>query len=242
MLRSNFDTGHDRDPTETAGLALKQIFEIARHPRQRNSSRASRAAAPEISSPMATGGAARRLCPLRADPNTTVLAEHLSLPLIESVRLTNKVSQNLHAELLLRAVGLREERFWRHRRRSVGGTGFSEHLSGVADGDVVLSDGSGLARDDLVTPRATVAALALRRAAALGIGLHFHISGGRRRTERSTGRMLGTAAAGRIFAKTGETGSRPRRCPVSRPPLAASIWFSPCSAITTRSVLAIRRR
>ena len=31
--------------------------------------------------------------------------------------------------------------------------------AGVADGDVILSDGSGLARDDLVTPRAIVTLL-----------------------------------------------------------------------------------
>src|SRR6185437_11206201 len=35
-------------------------------------------------------------------PPPTVLAEHISLPLIEDVRVTNKTSQNLHAEMDLR--------------------------------------------------------------------------------------------------------------------------------------------
>ncbi len=96
-----------------------------------------------------------------------VLAEHVSQPLIEIVRMTNKVSQNLHAEILLRAVG--REKF------GVGSTAAGLKAerdflkaAGVADGDVVLSDGSGLARDDLVTPRAAVARFELRAAAALG--------------------------------------------------------------------------
>ena len=77
---------------------------------------------------------------------------------IECVRLTNKISQNLHAELLLRTVA-----------REKAGYGSAEaglkieqdflKTAGVIDGDVVLSDGSGLARDDLVTPRAVVALL-----------------------------------------------------------------------------------
>ena len=38
-------------------------------------------------------------------PPPLVLAEHVSLPLIEDVRVTNKTSQNLHAELDLRLIG-----------------------------------------------------------------------------------------------------------------------------------------
>src|SRR5258708_40324261 len=34
-------------------------------------------------------------------PVETVLAEHISLPLSEDIRLTNKNSENLHAELML---------------------------------------------------------------------------------------------------------------------------------------------
>ena len=139
------------DPAETAGLALKQIFE-SRSVRVTGTVRVNHAAPPEIypDAPVVVGP-----LPVPVDPNTTVLAEHLSLPLIESVKLTNKVSQNLHAELLLRAVA--------HEKKGFGITDAGLWVEqdflksiGVADGDVVLSDGSGLARDDLVTPRAIV--------------------------------------------------------------------------------------
>ena len=72
-----------------------------------------------------------------------VLAEHISEPLLESIRVTNKMSQNLHAELLLRAVGA--------RKLGVGSTAAGLKMerdflkaAGVADGDILLSDGSGL--------------------------------------------------------------------------------------------------
>ena len=38
-------------------------------------------------------------------PTPQVLAEHISLPLIEDVKVINKISQNLHAEMALRLVG-----------------------------------------------------------------------------------------------------------------------------------------
>lgn len=88
-------------------------------------------------------------------PNPLVLAEHLSPPLIESVRATNKLSLNLHAELFLRTAA--------REKTGLGSTAMGLQLerdflrkAGIADGAVVLSDGSGLARDDLATPRAMV--------------------------------------------------------------------------------------
>ena len=48
---------------------------------------------------------------------------------------------------------------WDRPRRASRSSEDFLHAAGVADGDVVLSDGSGLARDDLVTPRAMVALL-----------------------------------------------------------------------------------
>ena len=40
-----------------------------------------------------------------------ILAEHTSPPLLESIRMLNKISQNLHAELLLRTIA-REKSGW----------------------------------------------------------------------------------------------------------------------------------
>jgi D-alanyl-D-alanine carboxypeptidase/D-alanyl-D-alanine-endopeptidase (penicillin-binding protein 4) len=130
-----------------------------------------------------------------------VLAEHVSLPLLESIRLTNKVSHDLHAEMLLRTVA-----------REKAGAGLTDagiwveqdflKTAGIADGDVVLSDGSGLANSDLVTPRSLVQLL--RYAAEQPWGADFlstlPIAGADGTLED---RMKGTVAAGLIRAKTG---------------------------------------
>jgi serine-type D-Ala-D-Ala carboxypeptidase/endopeptidase (penicillin-binding protein 4) len=112
------------------------------------------------------------------------------------------MSHNLHAELLLRAVG--------HERLGVGSTAAGLkverdflHAAGVADGDIILNDGSGLARDDLVTPRGMVALL--QYAARQPWGGDFRstlpVAGSDGTLE---GRMTGSAASGLIQAKTGE--------------------------------------
>jgi D-alanyl-D-alanine carboxypeptidase/D-alanyl-D-alanine-endopeptidase (penicillin-binding protein 4) len=90
----------------------------------------------------------------RAIPNQSlVLASYQSKPLIEDVRVINKVSQNLHAEILLRLLG---------RERGTAGTvegglevlrGFLNQ-AGVASEQYLFYDGSGLSRQNLVTPHA----------------------------------------------------------------------------------------
>ena len=130
-----------------------------------------------------------------------VLAEHMSQPLIESIRATNKLSLNSHAELFLR-VAARE-------KTGVGSAAMGLKLereflkgAGIADGDVVLSDGSGLARDDLVTPRAVVQLL--RYAASQAWGARFAstlpIAGVDGTLDN---RLEGARAGGLIQAKTG---------------------------------------
>ena len=74
---------------------------------------------------------------------------------MEDVRVINKVSQNLHAEILLRLLG---------RERGNAGTieGGLEVLrgfltqAGIAGDQYVFYDGSGLSRQNLVTPHAIV--------------------------------------------------------------------------------------
>lgn len=106
-----------------------------------------------------------------------LLAEHLSLPLVAEVTLINKVSQNLHAEMLLRHLGQREppqaalpERprrpYQPPPRRADGSTEAGLEVlrawlanAGIDPADVSLTDGSGLSRRNLVTPQAVVALL-----------------------------------------------------------------------------------
>jgi D-alanyl-D-alanine carboxypeptidase/D-alanyl-D-alanine-endopeptidase (penicillin-binding protein 4) len=84
-----------------------------------------------------------------------VLASYQSKPLIEDVRVINKVSQNLHAEILLRLLG---------REKGAAGTvegglevlrGFLNQ-AGVPSDQYLFYDGSGLSRQNLVTPQAVV--------------------------------------------------------------------------------------
>jgi len=86
----------------------------------------------------------------------TVLAEHLSPPLAEAIKAVNKESENLHAEMLLRTLG----RMLNNRGSLEGGLDalntFVTQQVGILPGETYFSDGSGLSREDLVAPHATV--------------------------------------------------------------------------------------
>src|SRR5208283_1541345 len=83
----------------------------------------------------------------------TVLATHLSPPLEQDLILTNKTSQNLHAEIMLRNIAATYE--CEHTARK-GVQWVRQYLlyAGVDKDDFVFYDGSGLSGKDLVTPRA----------------------------------------------------------------------------------------
>ncbi len=206
LVRGSIPLGHApipldfamTQPAETAALTLKQLLE-ARGVRVMGSALAQHAPPPE--STAAGAPVFPSTGPPASPPPAVVLAEHLSPPLIESIRVTNKVSQNLHAELLLRTVG--------REKTGLGSTAAGLQVerdflaaAGIADGDVVLSDGSGLSRDDLVTPRAVVALL--RYVARQPWGADFlstlPVAGVDGTLED---RMKDTPARGRIEAKTG---------------------------------------
>ena len=80
-----------------------------------------------------------------------VLAEHESLPLSQDVKVTLKVSQNLHAEMLLRTLS----RVQNHKGSLEDGldilNGFAQRI-GIAPEEVQFAGGSGLSRETLVTP------------------------------------------------------------------------------------------
>jgi len=109
-----------------------------------------------------------RACPTPCGdglPTTSpeLLAAHVSPPLREDVRITNKVSQNLHAELLLRQLGNAlsqdgTERGIDNASTAQGARVVREFLlgAGLDADDFVFFDGSGLSGHDLVTPRAIV--------------------------------------------------------------------------------------
>jgi D-alanyl-D-alanine carboxypeptidase/D-alanyl-D-alanine-endopeptidase (penicillin-binding protein 4) len=94
--------------------------------------------------------------------HSTVLAEHISLPLAADIKLTNKISQNLHAELLLR-TSARQVGVWKTPEDLVKFAGEFYATAGIAPADVSQTDGSGLSEHDLVTPRAVVGLLSYAR-------------------------------------------------------------------------------
>ena len=88
-----------------------------------------------------------------------VLASHNSVPIAQDITVTNKVSQNLHAELLLRLLG----KIHGSDGSFVQGTRVVRQFlldAGVDDADFFLYDGSGMSPDDRVAPRAFTQLLA----------------------------------------------------------------------------------
>ncbi|MDD5541548.1 MAG: D-alanyl-D-alanine carboxypeptidase/D-alanyl-D-alanine-endopeptidase [Acidobacteriia bacterium] len=131
----------------------------------------------------------------------TVLAEIVSHPLSEDLKVIAKVSQNLHAEVLLRLIGAQVK-----NEGSVRAGLAAEHeflnQAGVNDNDYQLNDGSGMDGHNLVAPRATVQLLRYNwaqpyRDAFVDL---LPIAG----TDGTiASRFKETAAAGKVFAKTG---------------------------------------
>ena len=85
-----------------------------------------------------------------------VLAEHVSPPLSEAIKVVNKESENLHAEMLLRTLG-----HVQNNHGSLAGglealNAFAKQQVGILPGETYFSDGSGLSREDLVAPHAAV--------------------------------------------------------------------------------------
>ncbi|HEX4583179.1 MAG TPA: D-alanyl-D-alanine carboxypeptidase/D-alanyl-D-alanine-endopeptidase, partial [Acidobacteriaceae bacterium] len=87
-----------------------------------------------------------------------VLASHVSPPLIEDLTVTNKLSQNLHAEITLRTLG---KLLARDGSLEQGTRVVRQFLIsiGVRPQDYFFFDGSGLSNQDLITPRAATTLL-----------------------------------------------------------------------------------
>jgi D-alanyl-D-alanine carboxypeptidase/D-alanyl-D-alanine-endopeptidase (penicillin-binding protein 4) len=129
------------------------------------------------------------------------LARRVSAPLIEDLRIADKVSQNLHAELALRAVA--------RARRNLGSleAGVEELQAFLAEASIDpdaynLTDGSGLARLNLVTPATVVKLLRYMYASpARESWISLLPVGGQDGT--LSARFGESAVAGRVHAKTG---------------------------------------
>jgi serine-type D-Ala-D-Ala carboxypeptidase/endopeptidase (penicillin-binding protein 4) len=130
-----------------------------------------------------------------------VLAEHVSVPLGDSVKLVNKISQNLHTEMLLRTAA-RNTGLWTTPDELAKFPADFYAAAGIASGDVIQTDASGLSRHDLITPRAVVALLNYAQGqpwfAPYYASLPVAGVDGTLETQ-----MKNTVAAGRIHAKTG---------------------------------------
>jgi len=139
--------------------------------------------------------------PVAAPGPGVELAVRESAPLLEDLRITDKTSQNLHAEMALRAVA--------RARRQIGSreAGLAEMQAfldeaGIERGSYRLADGSGLSRSDLVSPAAMVRLLAyLYESKLREQWLSLLPTGGEDGTLHA--RFVRTPAAGNIYAKTG---------------------------------------
>ena len=138
------------------------------------------------------------------EPPRLVLASHRSHPLVEDLKVTNKVSQNLHAEILLRTVA--------RERRGIGSVAagleeLKEFLdqAGVAEEEYRFFDGSGLSRRNLATPSAVVALLRYMDRQQFRDTWRdlLPVAGVDGTLKR---RLRNTPAAGRVLAKTGMLG------------------------------------
>jgi len=146
------------DPAEFTAAAFKQAL-LARGVTVTGA-----AVSRHKSSVETSGFSDQRSLPIRLSPSSQtkvyapleerrVLATHVSPPLVQDITLTNKISQNLHAELTLRLLGkiLGTDGSFAQGSRVV-----RQFLvnAGVNDQDFFLYDGSGMSPDDRIAPRA----------------------------------------------------------------------------------------
>lgn len=146
-------------------------------------------------------GSARARHEAEKAQDPVVLAEHVSVPLSDAVKLINKISQNLHTEMLLRTVA-RQSGTWATDDDLMKVPQDFYASAGIDPDDVIQSDASGLSRHDLVTPRAIVALLTFAQKQPW-FETYFNslpVAGVDGTLED---RMKDTAAAGHIHAKTG---------------------------------------
>ncbi|HVJ08957.1 MAG TPA: D-alanyl-D-alanine carboxypeptidase/D-alanyl-D-alanine-endopeptidase [Acidisarcina sp.] len=151
-----------------------------------------------------TMGAGTTSLPFPLQAGEEIVAVHTSPPLSEEATVINKVSQNLHAELLLRQLG----------RSQTGEGSFVEGArvvrqfllnAGIDGDDFFFYDGSGISPQDVVTPRATTALLgyAARQPWGAAYRATLPVAGV---DGTLAGRFTQSPVKGRLEAKTGTLG------------------------------------
>jgi D-alanyl-D-alanine carboxypeptidase/D-alanyl-D-alanine-endopeptidase (penicillin-binding protein 4) len=130
-----------------------------------------------------------------------VLAWHISVPVAQDITVTNKVSQNLHAELLLRMLG---KAFANDGSLAQGTRVVRQFLidAGVNDADFFFYDGSGMSMDDRIAPRAFTRLLAYASQQPWGAAWRdtLPVAGV---DGTLVGRFRNSPLKGRLWAKTG---------------------------------------
>jgi len=136
---------------------------------------------------------------------TVVMASHQSPTLIEDIVLTNKVSENLHAELLLRHLARRYACDGYAAQGAGAVRAFLTAKVGIDPNDFVFFDGSGLSGHDLVTPGAIAKLLHYASTQPWFAGWKASLPvGGEDGTLAF--RFAKAPLKGRVFAKTGTLG------------------------------------
>lgn len=148
-----------------------------------------------------------RLATLRTGPpdrppgTRPALAEIPSVSLREAIRVVNKESQNLHAEILLREVAYRESGIGSQEAAVASMRRFLAEV-GLGTTEFYLVDGSGLSRHNLIAPTAAVRLLEyMWNSASRDAYLDSLPVAGEDGT--LDWRFRGTPARGRVHAKTG---------------------------------------
>ncbi|HZR65282.1 MAG TPA: D-alanyl-D-alanine carboxypeptidase/D-alanyl-D-alanine-endopeptidase [Terriglobales bacterium] len=146
------------DPAEFAATLFRHLLEvrgIAVYGKERTRHTELASLSTFTSTVVASGGGGSDEHSLTSPAGPLVLAEYQSAPLSEDIQVINKVSQNLHAEILLRLLG---------REKGTAGTvqaglevlrGFLNN-AGIPSDEYDFHDGSGLSRENLATPHAIV--------------------------------------------------------------------------------------
>jgi D-alanyl-D-alanine carboxypeptidase/D-alanyl-D-alanine-endopeptidase (penicillin-binding protein 4) len=196
------------DPAEFAAQLFRQLLEkrgivVYGRQRTRHTELATLSTFTATAVVASGGGSEAGTRPFKTDQPIT-LASYDSKPLVEDVRVINKVSQNLHAEILLRLLG---------RERGTAGTveGGLEVMrefltkAGIASDQYVFYDGSGLSRQNLVTPHAVIQLLRYASAQPWGAAYKssFPVAG----VDGSLSeRLKAPRLEKRVLAKTGSLG------------------------------------